>query len=112
MKQIEIEVEVMGMKFKIPKYVDCERCKSKLSVSWAGIAHDQPCNKCKNTPEYEYEMKHRKTLMDSSIDEAFKNQQVASVWRVGNRTLYGNHKGNLIKDEPYRPLKTGTKDWK
>ena len=111
MKQTEIEVEVLGMKFKVPKYQDCNKCGSELSVKWSGVCHDQPCIKCKNSEEYEYEQLHRKTLKDNSIDEAMKTQRVASVWQVGDRLLYGNHKGDLIKDEKFRPIKSGKKDW-
>jgi|SRR5581483_6314591 len=93
---------------KIPKYQDCKRCGVKLSCKFDRVAYSQPCDNCKNTKEYEIEQQRKSEEMRGfGITQAFAAQQPAAVWNIKGRNVYTNNKGDIIKDEPYKPLKTG-----
>jgi hypothetical protein len=102
--------EVMVLGLPIPYWQDCEECGDKLACHFSGFAYDQPCIKCKSTEKYEQEQKSYEKPM--SMSEAFKNQEIAGVFQGMGTTFYTNHKGNVIKTEPIRPLKTGDPHWK
>ena|SRR5579872_637747 len=92
----------------VPKWVDCKRCGAKLACKFSRVTHSQPCDDCKNTKEYELEEKKKEEEMKGfGIDRALKNQEAKAVFTGFGRNFYTNHKGDIIKDEPYRPLKAG-----
>jgi uncharacterized protein YcbX len=95
-------VEVMGT--KLPKWQDCKWCGAKLAVSFGKFTYAQPCQKCKTTKRYEDEMNKPKEKSMASILSA---RQPAGVFEFRGRNLYINNKGNIIKDEKWKPLKAG-----
>lgn len=99
--------------FEIPRYVKCDWCGEEYACAFTGFAYSQPCDKCKNTEKYEKMLEDKKkNPLKDHIGEAFKNQQVAGVWNYKGRNIFTNHKGDIIRDEPARPLKSGDPNWK
>lgn len=103
------EIEVLGI--KIPRYIDCPKCGNKESCKWAGYAYAVPCEKCRDTKEFEEQQAKHEKVQDH-IGNAIKSHQIAGVWQYKGRNIYTNHKGDVIDDEPYKPLKSGDPEWK
>lgn len=96
-------VTIMGC--TIPRYIDCPWCGQKYACKFGAVTYSIPCDECKATEKYEQQQKNK--LHGDAIGQVFKNKQATSVWNYKGRNLYINHKGDIIKDEPYRPLKAG-----
>jgi hypothetical protein len=101
-------IKVLGV--EIPRYQDCNKCKTKDACSFAHYAYSQPCDKCKNTQEYENEQdkikEERKTWGGA---RALKNQEVTGVFQGAGTTFYTNDKGDIVKHEPIKRLANGRK---
>lgn len=100
------KVKVFGV--DVPKYEDCKQCGAEAACNFVGIAYDQPCANCKNTPEYEAQAAKKGRTMDDML----KTNQVAGVFTGYGRDFYVNHKGDVIKDEKAKPLTNGRANWK
>ena len=99
------DITVMGV--KIPRYQDCNKCGAKGACQFTTWTYDQPCADCKlkapQSSESEFAWKNGNPL---------KNREPAGVWEGNGRRVITNHKGDIIRDDPYRPTEPGRKDWK
>ena len=112
-EKIKEYVTILGT--KMPRWEDCKKCGAKLACVMGKFGYEQPCPKCKDTPEYEAEQAKKNEEsknMKPGIGQAFKNQQIAGVFEFKGRNIYTNSKGDIIKDEKWRPLGEGDKNWK
>lgn len=93
----------------LPAYQDCNKCGAELACRFEAYGYNQPCIDCKSTPEYEKENGKPK---ERSMQDIIDTNKPASVFEGGGRVYTVNKHGNIIKDEPYRPLPVGKKDWR
>lgn len=101
-------IELFGEKF--PKWQDCNQCGSKLSVKFEEFTYAQPCDKCKDTKEYDDKLKEaRKRKESMSMDEMLQVGQAKAVWTGRGRMITTNSKGDIIANEPYKPTHAGQK---
>lgn len=104
-------VKVMGM--DVPEWQDCVRCGAKLACRFGSFSYNQPCTECQNDEAWQQEEEEKtKQKPRISMSEALKAGKPAAVWEHKGRLVYSDHKGNIIKDESWRPLEAGKKDWK
>ena len=100
-----VEINIVGIKSQVPKWQDCNMCKTKLICRFFGFTYDQPCSKCKGTEAYKKKQEESNKMGGRSMDDMLKSNKVASVFQGKGTTFYVNHKGNVIKTEPIRPEK-------
>lgn len=103
-------VTVLGI--KLPRWQDCTRCGAKLSCPFSKFAYNQPCDNCKNTPEYEEEQAKKDKEKGTSMSDMINANKPTGVFEHKGRYLFVNKKGNIIRDEKVKPLPAGRKDWK
>lgn len=110
MNKQEQTVELFGQIF--PKWVDCEWCGDNLSVMFTGVAYSQPCEHCKGTEKYAKLNSEKKKNKESALlmDHALKSDKATAVWEGRGRMIRTNYKGDMISNEPYRPLENGRTD--
>ena len=91
------------MGVEIPMYQDCKKCGVKEICRFINVAYSQPCDKCKNTKEYQAEEAIKdKELRGGGITEAFDNQRATGVFEGKGTRFFTNSKGNIVKTEPLR----------
>jgi hypothetical protein len=103
-------IEIFGA--TIPKWQDCTRCGAKFSCLFmTGVGYYQPCGDCRKKPEYRKELDEaiKKQKHRAKVDDSLKAQLPVAVHQYNGRYLYTNHRGDIIKDEKVRPMKTGEK---
>lgn len=102
----EETVQVMGQ--PIARWQDCNRCGSKLSVQFGIYAYEQPCDKCKDTPEYDKEYKEAKEAKKNrrTMDEMLQVGKPKAVFTVAGRDLTIDNTGQVIKEEAHRESDT------
>ena len=108
-------VTILGT--KLDMWVDCDWCHKPLSVRFDRVGYSQPCSDCKNSEKYEKELAQRNAESDKiragkGQQDALDAHKVSGVFESKGRNLFVNKKGDVIRDEPYRPLPEGVKDWK
>lgn len=113
MSKAEETITVFGV--ELPRWQTCERCGKEWACWFNGVLYLQPCDDCKNTPEWEAEQavkeKEWEKYREGGIDEVFANQKPVAVHEVAGSYLYTNKRGDIIKEEKVRPMKQGEK-WK
>ena len=97
-------VKIFGT--EIPRYAECPWCHKKNACQFRTWTYDTPCDKCKATKKYQDKIDNHVPVKDH-IGEAFKSQRPTAVFTKMGRNLFVNHKGDIIKDESWRPLKAG-----
>lgn len=94
----------------IPQWQDCNRCGAKLAVRFGSVTYEHPCSNCRNTEEWQKEQEGYKK--ERSMQDILDINKPTSVFTMTDkkgrpiRNLSVNHKGNVIKDEAYRPSET------
>lgn len=102
-------IEVFGETF--PAFQDCFQCKRKLACEFSGFVYNQPCVKCRSTQAYEEEIlqSEQERSTHKHIGDALQAQKPVAMHTFKGRYLYTNSRGDIIKDEKARPMKTGEK---
>lgn len=105
-------IKIMG--FEVPRWQDCNWCGDKLACRFTTVTYDQPCDKCKDSKKYEDYLAERNKVSKNmkDADDAYKSNTVAGVFEFKGRYIYTNNRGNIIGDEPVRPIEAGDKNWK
>lgn len=63
---------------KIPMWQDCKRCGAKLAVRFVGVTYNQPCNKCRNSKEWQEEQEAHKK--ERSYEDIFATHKPTAVF--------------------------------
>jgi hypothetical protein len=92
-----------------PRWTDCPWCHKKLACKFGQFTYETPCNQCKKTAKYRAS-NEKKPI--SGISAVYKAKEIAGVWTVKGRNIFTNPKGDIIKDEAYRPIKAGDPHWR
>ncbi len=97
---------------EIPRWKDCSWCGAKLACEFDRVAYRDPCEDCRLTDKWKQKEAESEKYRGRTMSDMLKSQEVAAVWNVKGRNVYTNYKGDVISDEPYRPIKAGQKDWR
>lgn len=93
-------IELFGS--KISKYQDCNRCKAKLACRFTGYTYQQPCDACRETPEYKEEKakseadRKRKAKINEALEARIPAAYNATPWGT---YLVTNKRGDVIREE-------------
>ena len=95
---------VLVMGHPIAKWQDCDRCGAKLAVQFGTYGYEQPCDKCKDTPEYDKEYKEAQESKKNrrSMDDMLAIGKPKAVFTVAGRDLTIDSTGQVIKEEAHR----------
>lgn len=104
-----VTLNVMGTNVEVDKYKDCPRCNKVDGCYWQGVAYSLVCDECYGKDEYQTELgkKDKESRKYTGMQDALDVNKPTAVWNFKDQAIYTNKKGDMIKQEKSRPLKTG-----